>query len=156
MRRVLSTILPSIHLKSWGCQTPKRINRKGAATVEMAFVAPFVFFLIFGSVEFSRMMMMRQALTNAAREGCRHASLVTTQNDTAAANVVRQRLRGTMSNYNDPNVVRIECSPSFSTSPDSGTRITISAEVDCADVSWFPGSIFAGARIRGTSSMNRE
>ena len=52
-----------------------RSRRLGAATIEMAFIAPVIFAIVFGSVEFARVMMVRQSLTNAAREGCRHACL---------------------------------------------------------------------------------
>jgi Flp pilus assembly protein TadG len=122
----------------------------------MAFVAPFVFLLVFASIEFSRMMMIRQALTNAAREGCRHACLVSTQQDGRADAVVRNRLQGVIANADDQQVVRVTFEPSFSTSPPSGTNITTSVEVDCEDVSWLPPFFFAGAKIRGTTSMDRE
>ena len=48
-------------------------NCRGAAAVEFAFVAPFILFLVFGSIEFARMVMIKQVLTSAARDGCRHA-----------------------------------------------------------------------------------
>jgi len=133
-----------------------RFLRCGAATVEMAFVAPFVFLLIFSSIEFARMMMVRQAVTNAAREGCRHAALITTQNQTDADAVIRDMLRGVIQNVDDSDKLRVQITPEFTASPASGTRITASVDVDCADVSWLPPLFYAGARIGGTASMNRE
>jgi Flp pilus assembly protein TadG len=134
----------------------QRRQRRGVATVEMALVAPFVFFLIFSSVEFSRMMMIKQALTNAAREGCRQATLATLQHHDSADFVARSYLRGIVAEYENADVVRVSITPAFTSSPASGTEIVTTVEVDCADVSWFPGAMFAGARIRGVSSMNRE
>jgi hypothetical protein len=142
------------------CRVGKRsraagFSRFGTATVEMALVAPVVFLLIFGSMEFARLMSVRQALTNAAREGCRKACLATTQNDDDADAVIRTALGGVMRNIDDPDILRISFSPSFDTSPPSGTRITASIEVDSAHVSIIP-PFFVQAPIRASSSMNRE
>ena len=133
-----------------------RNQRTGAATVEMAFVAPFVLFIVFGSVEFSRMMMVKQSLTNAAREGCRNATLVNKQNFSSAETVVRDRLQGIISDASTTSGIRITISPPFTESPTSGTEIVTTVEVDCSDVSWLPATIFAGAKIRGVASMYRE
>src|SRR4051812_35104684 len=53
-----------------------RAHRHGAATVEMAVVAPVLFMLILGSIEFGRMMQVTNVTTSAAREGAR-AGVVT-------------------------------------------------------------------------------
>ncbi len=39
--------------------------------VEFAIVAPIFFLLIFGMIEFGRVVMVQQLLTNASREGAR-------------------------------------------------------------------------------------
>src|SRR4051812_47359519 len=54
--------------KSWGSC---RLNRRGAAVVEFAVVSPVFFLLVFGMIEYGRMVMVQQLLTNAAREGAR-------------------------------------------------------------------------------------
>lgn len=133
-------------------------NRKGAATVEMALVAPFIFFLIFGSIEFSRMMMVRQAMTNAVREGCRKAALITSQNDEAADALIREQLQGVISNCQNEDVVRVSFDPEMSDSAyvAPGTRITADVEVDFEDVSWLPPFIFEGIEIKTSCSMYRE
>ncbi len=130
--------------------------RAGATTVEMAFVAPFVLFIIFGSVEFSRMMMVKQSLTNAAREGCRHATLVSKRDHSSAETVVRDRLQGVVADALTTDGIRVTISPPFTESPATGTEIVTTVEVDCSDVSWLPATFLAGAKIRGTASMYRE
>src|SRR4051794_34439486 len=50
-----------------------RSSRRGAAAVEMAMVAPLLFTLLLGSIEFGRAMMAGNVLTSAAREGARVA-----------------------------------------------------------------------------------
>ena len=52
-----------------------RKQRRGAATVEFAVVAPVFFLLVFGMIEYGRMVMVQQIIVNAAREGCRAAVL---------------------------------------------------------------------------------
>ena len=133
-----------------------RPYRKGGTTVEMAFVAPFVFLLVFGSIEFSRMMMIRQALTNAAREGARHACLVNTNNASNSEQVIRDTLRGVVAGHDDADIVRVEFDPPFTETLSPGTEIVASVEVDCSDVSWIPPMFFSGAVIRGSSTMKRE
>ncbi len=133
-----------------------RIARRGATTVEMALVAPFVILLVLGSIELTRMMMLKQSLTNAAREGCRFATLGTTQNHEHAENYSRQRLRGVVSDYENEGIVQISVFPEFQAAEASGVVITTSVSVDCADVSWLPPMFFAGAEIRASASMRRE
>lgn len=134
----------------------RRRPRNGIAAVEMAFVAPFVFLLVFGAVEFARIMMVRQALTNAAREGCRHACLVNTPHFEDAEQVMRDALRGVIAETEDTELLRVTLDPSFQTTLDPGTTITAAIEVDCADISWIPPMFFSGAVIRGSAAMKRE
>lgn len=133
-----------------------RRQRNGIAAVEMAFVAPFVFLLVFGAVEFARIMMVRQALTNAAREGCRHACLVNTDHFDDSERVTRETLRGVITDIDDTEVLRVTFDPSFDTTLDPGTTITATIEIDCADISWIPPMFFSGAVIRGSAAMKRE
>ena len=131
-------------------------HRFGAATIELAMVTPFIILLVFGSVEFVRMMMVRQALTNAAREGCRHACLITTQDNLTGCDIVRERLRGVIKDADTTEALRIQTNPSFTTFLPTGTLVTTTVEIDCADVSWLPPFFTAGAKIRATSRMSRE
>ncbi len=45
----------------------RRSARRGSAAVEFAFVAPIFFAFIIGIVDFGRMMMVQEIMTNAAR-----------------------------------------------------------------------------------------
>src|SRR3989304_5166188 len=46
-----------------------RRKRRGVAAVEFAIVAPIFFLLVFGMIEFGRVIMVKQIITNASREG---------------------------------------------------------------------------------------
>src|SRR5438270_6681377 len=52
--------------------------RRGAATVEMAFVVSVFLLLLFGIFEYCRFVFIRQVVVNAAREGARYAVVNTT------------------------------------------------------------------------------
>ena len=80
------------------CQRKRAISRSGVAAIEFAIVAPVFFLLMFGLIEFGRMMMVQQSLTNAAREGCRTAVLATTINSSDVEAAVRNYLQSVMSN----------------------------------------------------------
>ena len=53
----------------------KRKMKRGSATVEMAIVTPILLTLVFGIIEYGWVFTVRQAMTNAAREGARVAIL---------------------------------------------------------------------------------
>ena len=47
-------------------------NRRGAAVVEFALAGSVLFLVIFGAIEFTRLMMMRNLAQDAAYEAARH------------------------------------------------------------------------------------
>lgn len=71
-----------------------RTARRGGAVVEMAVVSPLLLMMIFGMIEFGYVFMMAQSITNAAREGCRTATLPGAT-DTDIQNRVSQALAPT-------------------------------------------------------------
>lgn len=101
-------------------------------------------------------MMVRQALTNAAREGCRHATLITTQSTSDTKQLVKRKLKGVIKNDEIESVVRVKVLPESVAALSAGTEITTEIEVDCGDVSWLPPTFFAGAKIRVLTSKTRE
>lgn len=54
----------------------RRRRERGAAAVEFALVLPILIMLIFGIIDFGRMLNARITITEAAREGARAAALV--------------------------------------------------------------------------------
>ena len=51
------------------CFRPRRDDRQGTTTVEMAFVLPVMLILLFGLVEFARAFMTTQMVNAAVRDG---------------------------------------------------------------------------------------
>ena len=58
-----------------GGRARRRPADRGAAAVEMALVLPLLLFLVFGIVDFGRMLNAQIVLTEAAREGARAEAL---------------------------------------------------------------------------------
>jgi Flp pilus assembly protein TadG len=58
--------------------SPSRLRRTGAAAVELAVVIGPILLLIFGVLEYCRLLMVRQVCENAVREGARYAVARTT------------------------------------------------------------------------------
>lgn len=78
-----------------GVQQSRRVlgnRRRAAAIVEMAVVSPLLLTMIFGVIEFGNAFMVRQMLTNAAREGARVAAIQTDVED----DEIRAAVKGAM------------------------------------------------------------
>jgi Flp pilus assembly protein TadG len=133
-------------------------HRRGATVIEFAIVAPVMFLAVFGLIEMGRMLMIQQALTNAAREACREAALVTTTTTEEVDSVVRTYLQSVVSNVGDVDKVRVTVAPDTLASLASGTSVSVGVQVSFADVSWVPGFVFGGDDlvISGRSTKRRE
>jgi Flp pilus assembly protein TadG len=62
-------------------------SERGTSSLEFLLIAPFLLFILFGSVELSRAWFTMNLLTTAAREGVRAGVVAAPTNVTAAGNV---------------------------------------------------------------------
>src|SRR4051812_37263373 len=119
---------------------PSRRNaRRGTSAVEMAFVAPVFVTLVLGMIEASRLGMVSQLLTTAAREGCRVAVINgMTQTD------VQTRIDAVLGGSGiSVGTVTPTCPSPYSwTTAPSGTAIAVSLSVPYTRVSWLPTPFF--------------
>lgn len=130
-----------------------RRNRRGAALVEFAVVAPIMFLFVFGIIEYGRAVMVQQVLVNASREAARAAVL-----DGANVNEIRADvtayLQGAAVNAGGANV-RFE--PGNPSSAGFGEPVTVTVDVPFSEVSWLPSPLFIGGRtLSATTVMRRE
>ena len=125
-----------------------RKYRRGAAVVEFAFVAPLFVMLVFGMVEFGRLVMVQQLLTNASREGARLGVLSDTTSTDVQTKVV---------SYLSSSSITIATSDVSVSYPDSGEAVAVTVSVPFNQVSWLPSPMFLGGyTLSAGSTMRRE
>ena len=127
------------------------IRRRGASVVEFAIVAPIFFLLIMGIIEYGRMVMVQQIITNASREGARYAVLdgstsatVTTTVETYLTNVAISGATVTVT----PNSIG---SAAF------GDPVEVTVDIPFSKVSWLPTPLFLNtSKLTASTVMRRE
>jgi Flp pilus assembly protein TadG len=137
----------------------KKKKRMGAMLVEFAIVSPILILFIFALIEFARMVMVQHALTNTAREGCRRASLATTLSKQDVDSFIRDKLRPTITDASNSNVVVVTVTPVDLSGVTSDTPVTVSVQANYSNVSWIPlNSIkfLNSTVVKGSSTMIRE
>jgi Flp pilus assembly protein TadG len=129
-----------------------RRKRQGAAAVEFALVAPIFFLMIFGMIEFGRMVMVQQVITNGSREGARLAVLDGSSGATVIS-VVNGYLES--ARISGANVAVTPAEPS---SAGYGEPVTVTVTIPFSQVTWLPSPMFIGGDtvLTATTVMRRE
>jgi Flp pilus assembly protein TadG len=128
-----------------------RKNRRAAAAVEFAVVAPLFFLLVFGMVEYGRMVMVQQIITNGSREGARIAVL-----DGATTEEVASAVAVYLDNASISGA-EVSVSPDPPSSAGYGEAVTVVVSVGFNQVSWLPSPMYLGGNtMTATTVMRRE
>ncbi len=126
-------------------------SQTGAAAVEFALIAPLMIMLTIGMMELGRMVMVKQVLVNASREGARKAVL-----PNATAESVISAVQGELESAT-VNGASITVSPSTLATTASGTPVTVTVSVQSADVSWIPNPMFTfNSTMQVSTTMRKE
>jgi Flp pilus assembly protein TadG len=126
-------------------------RRRGTAVVEFAVVLPLFFLLIFGMIEFGRMVMVQQVLTNSAREGARVGVLDGSTKSKVDAAVNNYLTAAGISNSTTT------VSPNPPSSATSSGAVTVTVSVPFNSVSWLPSPLYLGGKTMSFSAaMRRE
>ena len=126
---------------------------RGTALVELAIVLPMFLLLAFAMIEATRICLVAQILTNAAREGCRVAVTngMVTQD-------VQNRIQATL-DTNDPKLYPLlnpmVLTPSITAStPGLNNPITLTLSIPFNNVNWLsPSFFFTNYTVRGSATM---
>jgi len=128
-----------------------RGERRGAATVEFAVVAPLFFLLVTAVIEFGRVFMVVGLLTYAAQQGARTGALDNSTTDSATAAVTNYLSSGGISG------ATVTVSPDPPSSAASGQNVTVTASIPFTRVSWLPSPWFLRNTIlSATATVRRE
>lgn len=133
------------------CLHPHRRFRHGASAVEFALVAPVFFTVVLGIIEFGRMAMVQQVITNAAREGARVGVL-----DGASFAKVQSKV----SDYLSAGSIKgadVRVSPTPPSSAGYGEPVSVRVSIPFGKVSWLPAPFFiADKTLTAEATMRRE
>jgi Flp pilus assembly protein TadG len=114
-------------------------------------VAPLFFLFVFAMIEYGRMVMVQQVITNASREGARKAvldgatmaSVTTTVNDYLAAGSITG--------------ATVTVAPNPPNNAEFGDPVTVTVSIGFNQVSWLPSPMYLGGRTMiATTVMRRE
>ncbi len=127
-----------------------RANRSGTAAVEFAVVAPLLFAVVLGLIEFGRAIMVQQSLVSAARESSRVAVLAGTSKqdviDRATASLSAAGISG----------FTITMNPDPPSGAAEGTAVTVTIKVSFNNVTWLPVPIYLGGKMLTASCVMRR
>ncbi len=126
-------------------------NRWGAAATEFAVVAPVMILLTMGMIEVGRLVMVKQMMVNASREGARLGALPMTTNAEVVARVTNELSSSSI------NGVTITVTPENLATAPAGTQVKVQLSVQASQISWVPNPLFSISKnIVTSTTMRRE
>lgn len=130
---------------------PRQTHRRGAATVEFALTAPLLFLIVFGMIEVGQGVLIKQVLSNAARDGARTAML---------GNATAQDVRDAVTSYLTASGIKsatATVSPDPLTLAQGGDPVTVTVSVPFSSLSWMQKSWYLNdITISSAVTMRRE
>ncbi len=133
-------------------------KRRGAAAVEMAVVAPFLFAMVLGSIEFGRAMMVSNLMTSAAREGARVAVVPGGASSDVTTTVNSDLSSVGITPSNATITILVNGTAADASTANSGDNITVKVSVPYSKVTWLPSTFFLSgtSNLTGQAVMRRE
>ena len=128
-------------------------SRRGASAVEFAVIAPVFLLLVFGMIEYGRMVMVQQVITNASREGARRAVLTGATNAEVINTVVTYCTQASV----PVNGSDVTVTPTNPADAGFGEPVEVAVNVPFGQVSWLPAPMYLGGRdLVASTVMRRE
>jgi Flp pilus assembly protein TadG len=126
--------------------------------VEFALLTPVIFLFIFGAIEFSRMLMVQHALSDAARDACRQASLATMASSDDVVTYAQERLESVIPDASSSATVTVTPTWGSVSGVPGGTPIQVRISVDHDRVSWLPVAqlMHPDGVLTAEANMDRE
>jgi Flp pilus assembly protein TadG len=132
-------------------------GRRGATAVEFALIAPVLFAVLFGIIDFGRAMMSLDLLAHAARGGARVGVLANKSTDDikAAANAALDA--GGIDHTNASIAVTVNGNGVDASTAVTGDQVQVTVSVPFSKLTWLPSSWFlANATVSEAVVMRRE
>ena len=131
-------------------QPRRRSDRRGAAAVEFAFVAPLLMMLLFGATELGRAMYIQNSVTAAAREAARESTLPSATQQTVEAIV------GQYTNDFSEGTPAVTINPAINAA-EAGDMMTVTVSVPTSTLSsWGRSWLGQSFNVSSSATMRRE
>lgn len=122
--------------------------RRGATTVEMAFVVPIVFMLTFGALEFARVNMVRNTVEDALFEGARQSVL-----PGATSTKITTKVNAVLATTGVKSAT-VTVDPATITA--TTQKVTVRIRVPMSGNSWLPMYMMGNIYIDKSCTLSRE
>jgi Flp pilus assembly protein TadG len=106
--------------------------------------------MVFGMIEYGRMVMVYQVLTNASREGARAAVL-----DGATTSNVQTAVQSYMSAAMISGAT-VTVAPNPPSNAEYGDPVTVTVSIDFNQVSWLPSPMYLGGKSLSSATVMRR
>jgi len=113
-------------------------------------IAPVFFLMILGMIEFGRMVMVQQIITNASREGARMAILDGSTTAEVLTSVEDYLTSGSIAN------ATVTVDPDPPSSAGYGDPVTVTVQIPFNQVSWLPVPRYLGDKVLTASAVMRR
>ena len=135
----------------------KRARRRAAVTVEMALITPVLFILLFGVLQVGYAFVVQHALQDAAREGCRVATLRTRSNTTATTTIKSYLQSQGIDPAKTATTILVNGSAGDVSTAKAADVVQVKISMGLADAALFPGffSSYTGT-MKGVVSLRCE
>ncbi len=131
----------------------------GIAAVEFAIVLPVLITIVFGTIEFGRMMMVEQILATAARAGVRQAALYydATAPIPVTTAIIKTNVITSLTNAGVLNVTNAQVvfTPTDTTTVAKDNQIELKITVPFSQVSWLH-MMYQSTNLTGLCTMRKE
>lgn len=100
-------------------------DEHGAAMVELAFALPILLLVVWGIVDFGRLLVTASGLTNAAREGARYGAVLQAPTTTTSTAAIDSVVRSRFAPLGGDSLTNSEISVAFTAGSPTGVKVTI-------------------------------
>lgn len=134
--------------KTFGALQKRKTRRSAATTVEFAVIAPLLFMVLLGSLEFARVNQVMNATSFSAYQGCRQAIVPGAKASDATTEVNRVLSANLISSGT------VTVNPSTITNSTDTVTVTVAINLD--SVCWIIPRFTTGKTITRTCTLTRE
>jgi len=138
-------------------RTAANRKRPGAAVVELAVLLPLLATLTVGMIEMTRMVQVKQSLTNCSRNACRRAILGGSSNASVVSDLNGVLTAAKINPTDVTTTMTVNGATRDVNSAIQGDTITVQLSVPANKVNWLAGIVFSKAVISSESlAMMRQ